>query len=201
MFQEYIENKKSQTASTTNLSINELTRRFSYFYYKLIKETPSAGKRIFSITNQAISFWRNGRVLYKSQFTLAKEYGVCNDTISRDMEALEALGIIEVKHRFDNSNVYLLSTYCFIPEILELFIKWFPALDVLLMTDVELSKSSHGYSNNKEEDCPFTKARYGSILWLRKWKPIEQEIEEGWSFFCNGKEYIPPEGDLKEAYV
>lgn len=191
----------SSNLSQTNLQreynldnqISEQTRRIHSVLYRLNYSSSPRAKRVLKIIEEVISYWLNGKTLYKSEFTLAKEFGVSNITISRDMEELKRTCIVEVRHRFNNSNVYLLSHYCFMQDFLDEFIRWFPVLHRLNYNNDKLPKDSYCSINKKEEDCVFSRLRNESILWLRNWKPLKEQISEAWEYICSGKVYIPPE--------
>jgi len=191
----------SSNLSQTNLQreynlesqISEQTRRIRSVLFRLKYSRSSRSKRVLNIIEEVISYWLNGKTLYKSEFTLAKEFGVSNITISRDMEELKRTCIVEVRHRFNNSNVYLLSHYCFIQELLDEFIRWFPVLHRLNHGNVKLPKDYYCSINKKEEDCVFSRLRNESILWLRNWKPLKEQVSEVWEYLCAGKIFIPPE--------
>jgi hypothetical protein len=135
---------QSQVERKESRPIGELSKIIRSLMFKLNISSKRNNIRRRKIFEEAVTWWMKGRVLYKSEFTLADEYGVCQDTISRDVNFLVESHLLEIKRRNDNSNVYLLSQYCYIPEILDELIRWFPALEALKKVNVELTES---YSN------------------------------------------------------
>ena len=195
----------SQVVELVNIPIDRLVKIVDYNIRNLHISRSPKSKRQLSIMKQTLFFWMNGKVLYKSEFTLGDEYGVSPDTISRDIPDLEASYILEVKHRMNNSNVYLLSHYCFIPKILDVLIRWFPVLAGLKIANVELTKSSLMNSYKRGRIDSLDEFRLNTILWVRNflknYGTIDKEKEAIRKFFCNGSDYIPPEGTINDMYV
>ena len=48
------------------------------------------------------------KISYPNQNTIAKENGVTPKTVQRTMKELEEAGLIEIKHRYNSSNLYIL---------------------------------------------------------------------------------------------
>lgn len=200
-----ISSYNNQVEIAVNIPIDQLARIVRSGMFKLNFSKSSKHKRQLSIIKQSIAYWLKGRVLYKSEFTLGDEYGVSPDTISRDIPDLIMSYILEVKHRMNNSNVYLLSPYCFIPKILKELIRWFPELDALNMANVELTKSSLMKSYNKDRIDTLDDVRLHTILWIREflkeYGTMDKEKDAIWNFFCDGLDYIPPEGTINDICV
>jgi len=48
------------------------------------------------------------KISYPNQNTIAEENGVTPKTIQRTMKELEKAGLIEIKHRYNSSNLYIM---------------------------------------------------------------------------------------------
>ena len=66
----------SQVVELVNIPIDRLVKIVDYNIRNLHISRSPKSKRQLSIMKQTFFFWMNGKVLYKSEFTLGDEYGV-----------------------------------------------------------------------------------------------------------------------------
>ena len=52
--------------------------------------------------------FKGDKISYPNQNTIAEENGVTPKTIQRTMKELEEAGLIEIKHRYNSSNLYII---------------------------------------------------------------------------------------------
>ena len=72
-----------------------------------------------------IQFFRRKKGCYVSQATMGRILGYSRRTINREIAKLVALGLLEIKHRYNNSNVTTLSGFFSLPHVKKILSKYF----------------------------------------------------------------------------
>ena len=86
------------------------------------------GRKQLAIVNHALSKANTWHMYFQSHQTIANELGVSVDWVQRSLRQAKLDGIIEYKHRFDNSNVYRVPKWFYNKNITEYLADLLPAL-------------------------------------------------------------------------